>query len=206
MNSNWAETQLATIRTLMERSSLYRIELAPIFLLTGILGTSAGIGGYFLGWNSPGKIAGLWIAVVLFSVGILFYFMRKECSKRNEPFFTIPAKRIVKSTTAISCTMLIVGSTLFLKQGQTPYLSWILLAFLVALYGCLLNCAGFFLERGIRWLGEIYVGEGMLLFLALNLLPTTPDYIYANLVLGTLLGVENLIYGCYLKITVKNNQ
>ena len=45
MDSNWASEQLQTIRTLMERSAIYRRALAPIMLVAGAAGVvAAGIG------------------------------------------------------------------------------------------------------------------------------------------------------------------
>ena len=41
MDSNWAGEHLQVIRTLMERSAIYRRTLAPIMLLLGILGLLA---------------------------------------------------------------------------------------------------------------------------------------------------------------------
>ena len=38
METKWAEENLQTIRTLMERSALYRRALAPIMLFAGVLG------------------------------------------------------------------------------------------------------------------------------------------------------------------------
>ena len=42
MESNWAEENLQTIRTLMERSAVYRRALAPIMLFAGALGAGGG--------------------------------------------------------------------------------------------------------------------------------------------------------------------
>ena len=38
MESNWAAEHLQTIRTLMERSAIYRRALAPIMLFAGLTG------------------------------------------------------------------------------------------------------------------------------------------------------------------------
>src|SRR5947209_7775515 len=47
MESNWAAEHLQVIRTLMERSALYRRALAPIMSFNGVLGTAAAL----LGWG-----------------------------------------------------------------------------------------------------------------------------------------------------------
>ena len=43
METNWAAEHLQVIRTLMERSALYRRALAPVMLVSGVLGTGAAV-------------------------------------------------------------------------------------------------------------------------------------------------------------------
>jgi len=51
MEPKWAEENLQTIRTLMERSALYRRALAPILLFAGTLGVTAAAVGLLLHLN-----------------------------------------------------------------------------------------------------------------------------------------------------------
>ena len=51
MDADWAAQRLGEIRTLMERSSLYRRALAPTATLTGMIGMAAGV----IGWTFPVK-------------------------------------------------------------------------------------------------------------------------------------------------------
>jgi len=49
MQTNWAEENLQTIRTLMERSAVYRRALAPIVIYAGVIGVlTAAAGLYFI--------------------------------------------------------------------------------------------------------------------------------------------------------------
>ena len=45
MEANWATDHLQVIRTLMERSALYRRALAPIMLTCGVIGIAAATAG-----------------------------------------------------------------------------------------------------------------------------------------------------------------
>ncbi len=45
MESDWAAEHLQVIRTLMERSAVYRRALAPVMTAAGVLGTLAAGGG-----------------------------------------------------------------------------------------------------------------------------------------------------------------
>jgi len=49
MESNWAAEHLQVIRTLMERSALYRRALAPIMIFNGVVGLAAAGLGWGLG-------------------------------------------------------------------------------------------------------------------------------------------------------------
>ena len=53
MESNWATEHLQAIRTLMERAAVYRRALAPVMLLTGVVGLVAAVAGWFLQIDSP---------------------------------------------------------------------------------------------------------------------------------------------------------
>ena len=51
MESNWAAEQLQTIRTLMERSAVYRRALAPIMLFVGFAGVLTAAVGLIFRFN-----------------------------------------------------------------------------------------------------------------------------------------------------------
>ena len=60
MESNWAAENLQTIRTLMERSAVYRRALAPVMTYVGVVGIIGGVAGQLLGMtNGGGWLVGL---------------------------------------------------------------------------------------------------------------------------------------------------
>ncbi len=59
MDNNWAAQHLQTIRTLMERSALYRRALAPIFTFVGAIGILAAVGGSAMPLSPRGGIRDL---------------------------------------------------------------------------------------------------------------------------------------------------
>ena len=65
MESNWATEHLQVIRTLMERSAVYRRALAPIMTFNGVLGILAAIGGVLARIDSPRFFIGYWMVVAL---------------------------------------------------------------------------------------------------------------------------------------------
>ena len=63
MESKWAADNLRVIRTLMERSAIYRRALAPLMLLAGSLGTLAAVIGWFAHIESPRAFVGFLLAM-----------------------------------------------------------------------------------------------------------------------------------------------
>jgi len=69
-------------------------------------------------------------------------------------------------------------------------------------YGCALHSAGFFMLRGVKLFGWIYIGLacGSLLFLGIV---RTDVELSAHWLMGFFFGVLHLAYGAYLYLTEK---
>ena len=63
MSTQWAEENLKTIRTLMERARLYRRALAPIAIAVGVFGLAAAGLAEAMGWTGQANFAGYWLGV-----------------------------------------------------------------------------------------------------------------------------------------------
>jgi hypothetical protein len=92
MEPNWAEENLKTIRTLMERSALYRRALAPIMLFAGTIGVLAAGLGLILHSDSPLEFGILWLSAALVAVTGAFYIARRQALKDTEPFWSPPTR------------------------------------------------------------------------------------------------------------------
>src|ERR1044071_3225647 len=97
MNANWAEENLQTIRTLMERSALYRRALAPIMLFAGAVGVLAASAGILLGLSSPNAFSYLWPDAAIFVFVGAILISRRQAFKAKEFFWSPPAKRVVQA-------------------------------------------------------------------------------------------------------------
>src|SRR5271165_7149802 len=117
MESNWAAENLQTIRTLMERSAVYRRALAPIMLFAGTLGVAAAAIGLWFHLDSMRAFATLWLGTAV----------------------VVVAGALLPPLTAGMC-LGVVFTGVDLEGGFT-----VLLALLwVLFYGCGLHAAGFF--------------------------------------------------------------
>jgi hypothetical protein len=203
METNQVSEHLQVIRTLMERSAVYRRALAPIMLLAGIIGVVAAGTGLILRWNFPWDFGALWLSAAVFAVTGAFYIARRQALKDNEPFWSPPTRRVTQALFPPLTAGMVLGLvfTLFPVGGLIDFT--LLLPFLWAMfYGCALYSAGFFVPRGVKWFGWIYIilASGMLCFFIV----TNPDFCFSgHWLMGFFFGVLHLAYGAYLYLTEK---
>ncbi|MEY4918598.1 MAG: hypothetical protein RL616_2511, partial [Verrucomicrobiota bacterium] len=94
MNPKWAEENLQTIRTLMERSALYRRALAPIMIFVGVMGIAGGLTGWKMQINSGWGFASFWSGVAAVALVGTFVLVRRQALKDSEPFWSPPTRRV----------------------------------------------------------------------------------------------------------------
>jgi hypothetical protein len=202
MNPNWAEENLQTIRTLMERSAIYRRALAPIMIFAGALGVAAAIIGICFQLNSIRQFSVLWLLTAAIVVAGTFLIARRQAVKDKEKFWSLPTQRVGHALLPPLFAGMVFGSTFTYVGLTTPViLTFIWLSF----YGCALHSAGFFMPHGMKWFGWIFIMFAclMLIFLATVVSPTAD--IGAHWLMGFFFGVLHLIYGAYLYLTEKKN-
>ena len=94
METNWAAEHLQVIRTLMERSAIYRRALAPIMMVTGSLGVCAAVVSCFVNVETNRAFSLFWIAVSLVAGIAAFLLIRRQAVKDAEPFWSSPTRRV----------------------------------------------------------------------------------------------------------------
>ena len=204
METNWAEENLQTIRTLMERSALYRRALAPIMILAGTLGIAATVIGLLFRLDSMRAFGALWLGTAAIVVAGAFLIARRQALKEHEPFWSPPTRRVGQALLpALSAGMFLGGVFTFVGLANALTLTFIWLLF----YGCALHAAGFFMPRGMKWFGWIFIGLAtavILCFLAFaRSMPVTNIEITAHWLMGFFFGALHLAYGAYLYLTEK---
>ena len=186
----------------MERSAVYRRALAPIMLFTGVIGVlAAGVGLHF-GMGEPRVFAELWLGTAAVAVAGAFLLARRQAIKDQEPFWSSPTRRVGQALLPPLLCGLFVGAVLAMPDANWMMdfpmaVAWMLF------YGCALNSAGFFMTRGIKWFGWIFIMSGMGLVLLLLLSNSSIRPWSGNLVMGFFFGVLHLAYGVYLYLTEK---
>lgn len=199
METNQAAENLQVIRTLMERSALYRRALAPIMLFAGAVGVlGAGIGAWAK-FDSLRAFGGYWLGLAMIVMVRSLFIARRQALKDSEPFWSPPTRRVAQALllplAAGLCFSLIV--MLFnISQGRLLFIFPNLL-----FYGCALHSAGFFIGRGVRLFAWLIIILGNTTLLIVPGLQTDPSPILDHVLMGFFFGGSHLAYGAYLYLT-----
>ena len=206
METNWAAEHLQVIRTLMERSALYRRALAPIMIFNGVLGLAAAGLGWALKVDSPRAFIWFWAGVSVVALAGSFVLVRRQAVKESEPFWSPPTRRVTQAFLPPLVAGLMIAAVVWMRAGSgagTPDdligLSWLPL-YWVVLYGCAFHAAGFFMPRGMKVFGWVFVVGGCGL-LAAGMPGWTRPLDYAHGIMGLFFGGLHLAYGVYLCFT-----
>src|SRR5438552_2174347 len=97
MESNWAAEHLQVIRTLMERSAVYRRALAPVMIYNGALGTAGALIGWGSHIDSPRGFILYWACVAAIGVVGSFLLVRRQALKESESFWSPPTRRVTQA-------------------------------------------------------------------------------------------------------------
>ncbi len=201
MESNWAAEHLQVIRTLMERSALYRRALAPIMTYNGVLGVAGGIIGWTAKIEAPRAFIGYWAAVGLLALAGSFVLVRRQALKEAEPFWSPPTRRVARALLPALFVGSIAGLLALLCPDWDFLPSRTLPSFWILLYGCALTAAGFFMHRGIKLLGWVFLVCGCAL-MASRCQPTASWPAFnGHWIMGGVFGGLHLAYGIYLYFT-----
>lgn len=201
METNQAAEHLQVIRTLMERSALYRRALAPIMIYCGVLGIVAGITGRALKINSDCGFVLFWSGVALSALTGSFLLVRRQAFKEAEPFWSPPTKRVTQAMLpplAIGLFLAILTCLGFGINMTILAVGW------ASLYGCALHSAGFFISRGFRIFGWVFVALSVAFVLGLSFWLGS-NHLSPHWLMGGLFGGSHLAYGIYLYFTENQN-
>src|SRR5215475_3352591 len=120
METNWAAEHLQVIRTLMERSALYRRALAPIMIYNGVLGTLGALVGLTVEVDKPRPFIIFWVCVALIALAGSFFLVRRQALKASEPFWSPPTRRVTQAMLPALAAGAIVTVVAFTNVNSAP--------------------------------------------------------------------------------------
>lgn len=202
MQAHEAQRHLQVIRTLMERAVLYRRALAPTALAAGSVGTLAGLIGACCIPGSPPPFIAFWLSAAVFALTLATVIIRRQALREAEPFWSLPTRRVISALWPPLVGGFLAASVLLALPAVGAMAPLILPPIWMVLYGCAMQAAGFFMQRGIRLLGLAFIVIGAIWPLVESvLLPWMPPYKIGHYSMGLLFGLGHLAYGAYLRLT-----
>ncbi|HVV01503.1 MAG TPA: hypothetical protein VHH88_09090 [Verrucomicrobiae bacterium] len=206
MDTDWAADHLRVIRTLMERSALYRRALAPIMTWNGAVGLCAAGIGRGARIETARAFVLFWACVALMAIAGSFLMVRRQALKDAEPFWSPPTRRVSLAALPALIAGAFITVVFWIRTQSLPpglgdslHMLWIEEWWLV-LYGCALHAAGAFMPRSVRLFAWVFIVAGSAL-LALGF----PDWARppgcAHTIMGASFGLLQLAYGIYLYFT-----
>ncbi|MDA1274892.1 MAG: hypothetical protein O2960_12720 [Verrucomicrobia bacterium] len=206
MEPNWATDHLQVIRTLMERTAIYRRAMAPVMLLLGILGILASILGLILSIDSIAGFGSYWMLVSAIGITGAYFKVRSQALRDSEPFWSPPTKRVTQAVippllAGFVATIVIVATPL----DDPRRFIWIPPMWMI-LYGCAIHAAGFFMPRGMKLFGWGFIVCGCIVAGILPQLELSYSVAGAHTTMGIFFGGLHLAYGAYLYFTERKNE
>jgi hypothetical protein len=201
MDAESAAERLQVIRTLMERSAIYRRALAPIMTFLGILGILASVAGAMLQIATAITFGFYWMAISIVGLIGAYILARRQAIKDREPFWSPATKRVTQALVPSLFVGAMIGIIFTFTLGSQSGFTWALPVVWILLYGCALHAAGFFTPRGIRMLGWLFILGGCALTLSSLSVSARLAYVQSHLIMGLFFGGLQLAYGIYLHFT-----
>ncbi|MEI9960348.1 MAG: hypothetical protein WDM76_04215 [Limisphaerales bacterium] len=169
--------------------------------MAGIIGIIAAIIGILWVSNTYRGFVILWFsAAVLVIVGTLL-IARRQALKDKEVFWSPPARRVVQAIIPPLAAGLCLGVLpVFLS---VPFgIAAVVAPLWILFYGLALHAAGFFIQRGIKFFGILFVVGACLLF-CVYVAEWIKINFNAHWLMGFFFGGLHLAYGAYLYLTEK---
>ncbi len=199
MEQNAAAEHLQIIRTLMERSALYRRTLAPIMLYAGSVGVLASLGGIAFRIDAFRAFCAWWLAAALVALAGAFVIARRQALHDGEPFWSPPALRVTQAIVPpLAAGLLLSLASIVFDFGQ---LRWLFVLSNALFYGCAVHAAGFFMPRGMKLFGWLTIALAGTVLFALPVVEAAPTPRVDHALMGGFFGLLHLAYGAYLYVT-----
>ncbi len=206
MESDWASRNLHVIRTLMERSAVYRHALAPVLAVVGLTGIGAAIAEAFLQVRTARAFAIFWMAVGMLCVIEAFVLVRRQALQESEGFWSPPTRRVAQALAPPFFAGFMAGSVFLWYDTDASRGAWLLVPVWMVLYGCALHSAGFFMPRGFKLFGWCFIVTGCVCGLCAIFLIREAGMVGANFAMGALFGGSHWAYAIYLYFTERRRR
>ena len=187
---------LRVIRSLLEKSQVYRAISAPAALCGGVLALAASAVAISSGRISSRAFLAEWLAILVVTSAVNFFMLHREASSRSQPFFS-ENNRLALALRAFGPPMLVGG---LLGVGLIWYRDDLALASLVWIlcYGLALLATEHFSPRSLVRLGRAFLVVGafcaVMYFTQEGMSASRNGSSVASMFLGITFGVLHILY------------
>jgi peptidoglycan/LPS O-acetylase OafA/YrhL len=213
MEHSQASEHLQVIRTLMERSAIYRRALGPVLIYSGLVGLVAAAVGWVMKVYQPVHFILYYYIVASLVLAGALVLVRRQALRSEECFWSPPTRRVTAAlfpplTAGALIGLLWILGAVFPNQpapsgGWPP--SWAVLVGLPCLWailaGCAFHAASFFTPRPLRWLGWSLIICGVAGFVIGAPREEMGLVGLSHTLMGAYFGVLHLAWGVYLRFT-----
>ena len=213
MEPTGAAENLQVIRTLMERSALYRRAMAPVMLAAGLFGVAGWGLGKALSIDSLLAFVGFWFAIAALTVAVALLIVRRQAIGSAEPFWTPPTRRIIRAMVpSLAAGGLMTSSMLLVLPGAALEAAPICIMIWILFYGLAIHSAGMIISRGVRLLGWMFILPAPPLVPAIfapggiGFNGTALTWLTPNIQMGLTFGLFHLIAAAYLFLTERRGR
>jgi hypothetical protein len=199
METKVAAEHLQTIRTLMERSALYRRALAPVMITSGLVGIVASVAAHLLHIDSSRGFALFWLITSAVAIAATLLLVRRQALKDSETFWSLPTRRVTEALLPAFLVGFAAGA--FHAFGQPRDTAWLLAFAWIIVYGCALHAAGFFMQNRMKLFGWMFIIGGCGLLFASSSWPALRSITAAHVLMGIFFGLLHVACGVFLYFT-----
>jgi hypothetical protein len=194
-----AEEHLRVIRTLMERATIYRAISAPTALAGGTLALGLAVAIYYADpssralYASSRNFAWLWLALLAVVLAVNAFFLRREASREQRPFFSSGMKLTIRAV--VPCLIAPTVMTIwFLRQGFLGSNELLLVTTWIVFYGLALLSTAFFAPQSLVVLGWAFLLTGLFAPVIQINSDNLPSQFLPTFLMGLTFGLYHLIY------------
>jgi len=129
--------------------------------------------------------------------------VRRQSLKAAEPFLSVPTKRVLHAL--LPAFLVGYAAGVFNVLNEHLWRAGLLAMFWVIVYGCAIHAAGFFMPRGMKLFGWLFVIGGCAIVFASQSWPELRAAEAGHYIMGGFFGLAHLAYGVYLYFTEKRS-
>lgn len=200
-----AEANLAAIRTLMERSALYRRAVAPLQVLAGVVGLVAAVAGVEMGMSEVRVSVLFWMFTGWVVGGFALILVRRQALGAGERFWTPPARRVLRAVSPGFAAGAMLTLPVLADRSAGRAMSELIPAMWMICYGLSMHAAAFFLPRGPQLLAWAFILSGLSLGMAYSFSWWKPKPTDFHWCMGATFGGFHLASGALLHLAEKRD-